>query len=239
MAETKRDVLLTTYLTKYIDPQSGKRIMANDPQRMKLAITAAEVGHPCVVFHDQLSDEFCEQYPQTDFVKVSNRTMLSCNDYRFELFLQWLTVSDLERFDIGNVWLVDLFDVEMMRNPNYLIEDDELWFGVHYKRTTSNKDFLASVSRVYGEMPEFLCEQPMLMAGTFGGRKESILKFLERLTLEINHVDSYNCNMPVVNWLAYKEFSESHKCVWPLVSKFKQEDDGSQCCFRHKPLHIK
>ncbi len=82
MVEIKRDVLLTTYLTKYVDPQSGKRVMANDSRMMKLAITAAEVGHPCVVFHDQLSDEFCEQYPQTEFVKVSNKTMLSCNDYR-------------------------------------------------------------------------------------------------------------------------------------------------------------
>ena len=94
------DIVLTTYLTEFPDPQTGpghlKRYEPDQVRLMKLLPSALSRDMEMHVFHDQLSDEFCNDLTEThgELLSFMPRVSLlvgeSCNDARFRIYKDWL-----------------------------------------------------------------------------------------------------------------------------------------------------
>ena len=77
-----------------------------------------------VIFHDNLSIEYTEQYSndRISFVKV-NESKYSNNDYRFLCYLRWLRENKYE-----SVFLVDIADVTVANDPSLIEINQSICF---------------------------------------------------------------------------------------------------------------
>lgn len=237
------DVILTTYLTGMPDPQRAAVVPVDDAARLRIYPGCVRLGLKLVVFHDQLSEEFAQsQSTETvSFIRVPTDTTQSVNDYRFFLFRDWLTAHPCR-----NVFCSDGFDVKVKRNPHELVDDDEiLWVGIHrhwkIDDTTPDGRHVARMMRTfYGRLPTEVESQPILMAGTWGGRSGIVTRTLDCLTREITSIHAaqpgVNCNLAAFNRVAYRDIGKEN--LWmkgaPLHSQFRAYDDAADVCFVHK-----
>ena len=243
MHSNATSVILTTYLTGMRDPQRSDAVPVDDPDRLQIVPGCRRLGLPLVVFHDQLSEGFVnrESNEFVSFVRVTTDTSQSVNDQRFLFFRDWLSRNVFE-----NVFCSDGFDVRVNRNPFELVDDSaDLWVGVHRDWTiddsTSDGRYVSRMMRhFYGEVPESVHGKPILMAGTWGGRYQHVLRSLVMLVNEIDaiHIDKpgENCNLAAFNRMAYGEIGGDR--IWkngaPLHSVFRAFDFEADVCFVHK-----
>ena len=77
-----------------------------------------------IIFHDNLSQEFVEQYTieNIKFSKVT-ASRLSNNDYRFSFYRDWLLENFYEK-----VFLVDASDVIVSKDPSTMKIDHDIYF---------------------------------------------------------------------------------------------------------------
>lgn len=239
---TLENVILTTYFTSRKDPQRHSYHKPNDPKKLVLLEGANKLGLKVIVFHDQLSDEFVEKHT-TEHVQFSKDVIkadLSCNDSRFFTYQTHLEVEAYK-----NVWLSDMFDVHVKKDPNDLINDKyKLWIGTHNKwvcngRSVPDENFVEwKLRKCYrGILPVECSGMPILMAGTWGGPHKHIMEALDFLTREIWKCKAlYNCNLPCFNRAMYKFIGKEHLWLegFPLVSEFRQNQINADVCFVHK-----
>ncbi len=229
----QQDVVLTSYFTLVPDPQRNIHAETDCHENMKLAKSCQQLGLQCIVFHDNLSEQFCYEYPGITFVRTQCDSSLSCNDFRFFVYRDWLLDHHYR-----NVWTCDLFDVVLAKNPNKLQTRNRLWIGSHSNRSTDSPWFSQKWIETYGESIPHLNGKPLLMAGTWGGDYLQVTRMLDLLTKELLSSSTYNSDMPAFNKIAYEHFSPGKDmitCVEPLVSRFKEyETDRQDVCFIHK-----
>lgn len=191
-----------------------------------------------VVFHDNLSDEYIEKY-STDsisFVKV-NDSKYSNNDYRFLCYLQWLRKHEYE-----SVFLVDIADVIVVRDPSFIEINDSICFC---------KDVLTLLEYRYGPISfSELCTSlsldcsaiknienlDLLNMGVIGASYKNILNFLN-LFWEYRVRCGYhgeNINMSLGNYIARMHFDRIHY-GYPFCSEFKKyQTERKDVYFIHK-----
>jgi hypothetical protein len=212
-----------------------------------------------VIFHDNLSDEFCRSVAtrfgeHISFAKCRPPRILSYNDYRFIAYLQWLS-----RNPSSAVFAVDLFDVIIKISPFSLLDPEhELW--VSHEESTIDSDTPAGVwmlnrlQRAFGDFPRTMLGQRILNAGVWGGHYGPVLRALllmqdclvaaytagvaieEPFLAPIVGKARYNFNMAVFNYVIRAHFSQDD--IWerglPLHSEFKKYDIGAEACIIHK-----
>lgn len=191
-----------------------------------------------VVFHDNLSDEYIKKY-STDsisFVKV-NDSKYSNNDYRFLCYLQWLRKHEYE-----SVFLVDIADVIVVRDPSLIEINDSICFC---------KDVFSLMEYRYGpisfsELCTSLCldcsaiknieNLDLLNMGVIGANYKNILNFLNlfwEYRVRCGH-HGENLNMSLGNYVARMHFDRIHY-GYPFCSEFKKyQTDRKDVYFIHK-----
>lgn len=239
-------VILTSYLTGSPDPQRGQDVAPDDDARMVLARSAWQRGQKLVIFHDQLSDKFVARWSSylCEFVKVETDPTLSCNDARFEHFLAWLQDNPHD-----HVWCSDLFDVRIGSDPVRYLEQHgsrPLHCGTHYRGETvwSFRDGSPTygthrrwLEQIYGGVPSFLHDRPILMAGTWGGRCREVVQLLVSLTAEIKATAprKRNSNLTAFNTVCWRDFAHLIACPqYPFVSEFGKQQHTSKAVWIHK-----
>lgn len=240
-------VILTSYLTGTPDPQRGESVKPDDDERMTLAKSAIRHGQKVVIFHDQLSDAFTRNWSNylCEFVKVETHPELSCNDARFGYFHDWL-----QDHEVDQVWINDLFDVRVGSDPVKYFEQapgKALHVGTHYHGETLYRFKEGSptygtherwLQQIYGGVPSFLAGWPILMAGTWGGARQHVLRALELLTTEIAATapKKRNSNLTAFNVICYRDFGAEnlHTPGFPLVSEFGKHQHDSKAVWIHK-----
>ena len=236
-------MILTTYLTTKPDPQRKYRHQPNDPRKLSLAKGADRLGYPCIILHDELSPAFVDEHATENvaFVKVQQPPELSCNDARFVLYHRLLEMAATKP---ETVWCVDLFDVKMNRAPDFLIEEKyKLWVGASRQwpidTTTPDGNWaVRKLTNCYGEVPEYCRGEPILWAGTWGGRYADVMGALEDLKYEVAIVSKkhYNCNMGVFNKVMRATYYSDE--LWtegpPLHTELRGGKQDAPVCFVHK-----
>ena len=238
-------VILTTYLTMKPDPQRKYRHRPDDPRKLSLAKDADRLGYPCYILYDELSGKFIREHRTENigFYHVEQLPHLSCNDCRFAFYRYLLDVMERKP---ETVWCVDLFDVRMNRNPDFLIladPDYKLWVGASRRwsidATTPDGNWaVRKLTNCYGEVPECCRSKPILWAGTWGGRYADVVEALESLRDEVAVVSKrhHNCNMGVFNKVMRERYGPDE--LWtkgpPLHSEFRARQVDAPVCFVHK-----
>jgi len=229
----RENVVLTTYFTNMPDPQYGNTVLPNDPDKMRLADSCIKLGLHCVVFHDNLDEQFCKKYPQITFIRVPNKDMaVSCNNLRFYVYLQWL-----KQVRYTNVWLCDLFDVEIKRDPNTLETKGKIWMSIEHGQRIKGQWWKVKFYEAYGytNLPAFLKGKLVLNAGVWGGDYKEVVHFLQKYVAEMSRLPTLNSNMAALNVLMRRTPSQNVvMCTEPLVSKFKKYENRDDVCFIHK-----
>jgi hypothetical protein len=240
-----RTVILTTYLTGIADPARHERVPPNDLARVAgWSAGILRQGLRGVVFHDQLSTDFCRMLEGEclSFVRVPTPAGLSTNDYRFGVFLDWLDSHPV----LDSIFCTDLFDVRVNGNPHALVgPTHDLWVGVEddlrIDATTSyGRYLLERIVALYGDVPSEVIDQRILNAGVWGGGYEAVTHFLRLMVDELRRLDpdgrGLNANMPAFNAVLRREFRDSK--LWtqgaPLHSRFRAYEMEADVCFVHK-----
>ena len=241
-------MILTTYLTSLPDPQRRRnvRVAPNDHGLMQLHPGCSRHRAELVILHDELHDQFTSIYENhsTCFIKVAKCPAYSLNDWRFFLFRDLLADGFAPSDEV--VWISDLFDVRLNRHPDEMVEiyDDDLFIGrqpwCYDQATRRGRNHCKQMVRWYGEVLPAVAGQPILMAGTWGGRRKTVLRFLTKLCKEIEDLQPGvpgNCNMAAFNKVAYCNIGRDG--FWcegePLHSVLGTRDtDNKRVAFVHK-----
>ncbi len=258
------DIVLTTYFTGKADPQQRSRGKYNVLKKAKTWLksqrggAAAEkagvaaiddferieiwynsllkVGCHGVIFYDQLSPAFVQQWtrPEITFVHYSLCTPRSLNDERYYCYRDYL----LKHAEIQRIFMLDLFDVEFFANPFELIDDtrfDILCGGDpgEYNDKMNREKMISAFGEPHYEA------QIKLHAGTCGGSRHSILKLLDALVIEFDRLTEAgnldNLNMAVYNKCVYDLFPTERILYGnPLNSRFKGYEKSGNFAIRHK-----
>lgn len=195
-----------------------------------------------IVFHDDLSDEFVNQY-QNEFVKFAKveDSVYSNNDYRFFCFANYL--SSLEsKPDI--VFHTDASDVIVVKNPNELIESNPDYDFFACKDSIKINEFpYIKYHRALNWQDEFLFmanyhEWDLINMGVIGGRFDKMFSFYQQF-IEIRksaQKEQLNINMWICQYLLRSIFQNCKTLIgYPVCSEFKQyQNDRTDVYFIHK-----
>ena len=255
-----QNVILTSYFSKHADPQTGHTVPSDNLALVERWAGGIEANalHG-VIFHDNLSDDFCHSiasrfHDHISFAKCPAPRIMSYNEYRFVAYLQWLSKNPSPA-----VFPVDLFDVVIKMSPFSLLDaEHELWAS-HEKQTIDSGTpeglwMVDRFRRAFGQTPPPLQGKRILNAGVWGGHYGPVLRAL--LLLQDHFVAAYtagdaieepilapmigrsvyNYDMAVFNYVIRAEFSEDQ--IWerglPLHSEFKKYEMNAEACFIHK-----
>ena len=229
------NVIITTYFTKQIDTQRGKKWEPNALDIDKLAESCYNNKQRLIVLHDEL-----DEIPQhnvfysglIDFIKVET----SDNPY----FQRWRSIYDhLKANHYNNVFCVDATDVELLKSPWEEMVSGKLYCG--YESGTVNNAWLYKLHNVG------VCRQlfttyknfPLLNAGILGGDNRIVMGFLEKfLWVYDKYKDVGVTDMGLFNLIMHAQFKGVAESGTHVVSKFKQfetfKDGDKKPWFKHK-----
>tara|TARA_R110000765_G_scaffold23195_3_gene58818 strand:- start:115 stop:867 length:753 start_codon:yes stop_codon:yes gene_type:complete len=195
-----------------------------------------------VVFHDDLSDQFVNEYQNefVEFVKVHD-SVYSNNDYRFFCFSDYL--SDLE-VEPDIVFHTDASDVVVVKNPTSLIEanSDHDFFACKDSIKINQFPYL-QVHKNLNWQDEFLFMAnhntwDLINMGVVGGKFDNMLEFYRKFVevrLSAENPDA-NINMWICQYLLRSVFQNKKTLIGdPVCSEFKQyENNRTDVYFIHK-----
>lgn len=247
-------VILTCYFTTTIDPMNREISQANNGhipndnfdmiKKLYLSITKLKLN--CVIFHDNLSQEFITKYQNNyiSFYRVStdNYKDRSINDTRFILYYDYLLTHHYDK-----ICITDAFDVVFIKNPFTFIDKDNFLYGcaegnkdgdfLTIKKsdwicTRYNKAYHTDITK---DMELHLNKQAV-NAGVLGGTYNTMISLLKGINNDLMIIDkSVNSNMAVVNKVAYELFDNNMLLGPPFCTRFKKlERNRTDCYIRHK-----
>jgi UDP-glucuronate 4-epimerase len=239
--------VLTTYLVSEKDPQ--RRTAYSTDGKYDLIKAFYESAHSTdvqsFVFHDGLSTQFINKYETPRFKFLDVHTLysgneesevtkyVSNNDRRFFYFDRFM--AQLKRQRTANtlptyIMSSDLFDVRFRKNPfDYFDTQDPKSFYVgsetnKFKGNNWMNDrfhfckFSTEQRKMFIE-PE---NKYLLNAGLIAGRWEVMQEFLDIIEKEFPKFNpKSNCNMPLVSYIAYRDFPERIVTGQPFHDVYK------------------
>ncbi|QDV49523.1 hypothetical protein [Gimesia fumaroli] len=235
-------MLFSCYFTGFPDPQGKGQMLADDDSKVEPLISDCErLGVELIIFHDLLSNPFCEKWSSdlVQFVRVPVSPTYSICDYRHFCILDWLNHHQYE-----TVWYCDLFDVRMNRRPEVMLElfpEHDLFLGIErieWKNNLATPDgrwMVNKFKQAYGDVPPESLNQTILASGHWGGKYEAAKEFAIKLCGEFNLIRAgrKNLNMAVYNQVAYRDFRFWAE-GYPFNSEFRKFDYSANVVFVHK-----
>jgi len=227
MQNVSENVILTTYFTSKDNPQKDylsiaadknsvvDNVKPNDPLIVKpLFDSIQRLNINLVVFHDELTESFTKKYPDITFIKVGH---LKSNaiDARWELYLNFVLNNK-----ITSAFMVDCFDVKVVKNPFLLFDifGDRLFVGRDIANSIGllewNINRLPRISNYAFHLDaepnyERLLNSPFYNAGLLGGKRDILIKTLRFMVNIIDKVKCEDfCDMEVLNYTLFRLYSE-------------------------------
>lgn len=174
------------------------------------------------------------------FIQVEMRRHLASGMYRFELYDKF--IEQFEEY-IDNIFFTDSTDLDVLKNPFIQKEysRDRIYIG--YEPVIKDNKWIHGACNGFKQYLE-LCKtdkvfanSPLLNAGLVGGSLETVRVFIKRTSEECKKLYPINYvqDMPIINYLAYKEFSNSVEFGSHVNTVFTAyEQDNTKAWFRHK-----
>lgn len=233
----QENIIITTFLTKMIDPQRGNCMTVN---LEKLNALAKSIKHGrLVVLHDCFHEPAMKTANDlnVEFVKVENK--ISPYFGRWLLIYQWLR-SQANK--IKFVWAVDATDVEQLRDP-FDLDHDTLYIG--QEQSSINNDWLIK-NHPEPTAQEFIKNnknKTLLNPGTVGGDAKTVKRFCHLMSQywfdgHSNHLHQWEriCGigeMGATQIIAYTKFDKVF--YGPSVNTlFKGEAKDTFARWKHK-----
>jgi hypothetical protein len=175
------------------------------------------------VFHDGLSRQFTRRL-STDrirFLRVPRWYLHSANDHRFLVYRAFL-----RSYGAPRVFMTDISDVILARDPFALVSDDRLYVG-RDEGTLGESTWLRKLAKRIGD-ERYLAfldshgHERIANAGVLGGETRQVARFLDRMVAEFRQIDrpGINANMMVFNYVAHTQFGD--RLCWDACSEFKR-----------------
>jgi hypothetical protein len=228
------NVIIAPCLLRYPDPQRKKMVKPSVDLIRTWATGVRCNGLKGIILHDCLPQSIISQFEHIWFEPVSHPIGISCNDWRFIAFRDWLEAHP----NVNKVFCTDLFDVKVIGDPFGLITGDLIYAAREPSTCSSNRWFRKKWRSAFGSpIPPHMKDKPVLNAGIFGGHKTVVEGFCNKMSLQIQSCiatrSSSNVNMAVFNYILYGSNN-----VWaegaPLHSIFKMYESRSDVFFAHK-----
>lgn len=230
-------LIMTNYFTLKDDPQRVGVRYAPDQfdQMQKWYDSVVRLGLSAVVFYDSLSPAFVQKHScaNVQFVPYVQQTPRSLNDERFYCHLAFLAAHP----EVEHAFLTDLFDLDFLRNPFDLIDDEkyDLYCGnqggglLQQRKPTQSR-----MLRAYAQV--FHLDKVEVNAGLIGGSRENLLRLLGRMVFDFMQCRNLkNTNMGVFNRCAHDLFASDRILHGhPLHSKFRGFEADGDFYVRHK-----
>lgn len=232
------DFILTTFLTKNIDPQRKINWDKNDfsiIERFYNSIIKNNLY--CIILHDDCTKEFIEKYETETikFIRVKH-SGLNVIDIRWSLYERFFNV-----FKDGRCFCVDISDVVVLKNPFNFIENGKVYCG---DETVKNKENRWMTSRfllmkgdnIENTYKDYL-DNNILNAGILGGSicdLKVIVSKMSKILLETN-ISKTTVDMCAFNHVLYTYYEDVLIHGAPVNTEFRKEDINNQICwFKHK-----
>eukprot|EP01138_Halocafeteria_seosinensis_P006749 gb/GECG01006902.1/.p1 GENE.gb/GECG01006902.1/~~gb/GECG01006902.1/.p1 ORF type:complete len:374 (+),score=24.07 gb/GECG01006902.1/:1-1122(+) len=238
-------VVFSTYLVLLKDPQRRRKkysVNGSFKNIAKFYNSIHRLDIQAYIFHDGLSSTFRNKYETSRFIFIHVSELggidddvalyTSNNDRRFFYYQRFMKRVELEWVSHPSYVLAcDLFDVMFPRDPFIFLEQQDhsklligsenrrvaksTWMRQRFRRCRFSKSQRNAVIHPKGRV--------LLNAGIIGGSWNT---FREFLLYAIAHFPKFNpkenCNMPVVNYVAYGNFSTRLVTGYPLHSRYKK-----------------
>ena len=238
-SQNKR-VIMTTYFTGRRNPQYRKTFLNDNFRFMEdWFMSLYRLNLNMVIFHNNLSPQFTnpiqQNYPHVQFLQMSDFNGRTPNDRRMFLFYEYL----LSHPDISHAIITDLRDVRIASNPFEVMDvlGDHPYIGLDNPfKTGFNKNKLWLSCLPNDEYDKDYYETwPYFNAGALGGRRETLLLVLERITSNLHFNPKDNCNMPALYISVHRYFLDTMFFGWPFQFGFVTHHPGmiGNCIF-HK-----
>lgn len=192
------------------------------------------------VFHDNLSDEFVEQYTtdKIKFIKVGDFEY-SNNDYRFFCFRDFLQDNE---FDV--VFHNDASDVTVVKDPTELIEQNTAvdYFACKDSINLNQFGYLAAHQQFnFEDLVLFMVNYnnwELINMGVVGGTYSNMLKFYNKFCeiRESMKNPQFNADMWILQYLLRSQLQPCEFMMGnPVCSEFKKfQNDRKDVYFIHK-----
>lgn len=201
-----------------------------------------------ILFHNNFSEVTTSTYENKwlHFVKVDYEPDFNPNVYRYSIYDQFLQTH---RSQLTNVFLTDVTDVVMLKNPfvdPFFFEQDHLIFCGDEPTQFNNPWMLEHGTHFRSKMPDYGAVEVehanavLLNCGIVGGHIKQMAGFVEGLwqihnNYNHNNRTAYTGDMGAFNYLLRKNYSEAIYHGAPVNTIFKAyETERTDCWFRHK-----
>lgn len=249
MFQIHPQIICASLFTGNYDVNRNELLAADDFQIIqKWYQSVVDLDLKAVIFHNNFSEETVKTFQNQNiqFVKVAFETTLNANVYRYIVYHNFFKAyAD----DIQNVFVTDIADVEILKNPfketlflenpdclfcgNELEILDNEWMNNH---NTHLRNSIEGFSAYEAENKT----QTLLNCGIIGGSIETMLDLTSKLanihqTITITNQTSYTLDMGAFNYIARTQFADRLIHGEPVNTQFKKYEEGRMdCWFRHK-----
>ena len=214
-----KDVVIACYFANVMDVQRGKAWQPDQKAIAKLKASVELHGYEFVLIHN------CFDLP--------NKVSISTTPY-FERWLkEWQYLRD--RRDIGNVFVVDATDVDMINNPFPHIEPGKLYIGDEPEHTLANP----WMTRMHQEpnVNSWLRENstlPLLNCGVVGGERRLVMAVCRDMYQYHFEYPQDQTEMGIFNRLMHTKYADVIEYGRRVTTLFKKYERRSNAWFRHK-----
>lgn len=233
-----RDIVITTLLTKFIDPQRGFKWKADPSVLIDWLESLERLGIEGAVIADEV-----KKLPRGYSAQIAPVEANRVNVYyqRWMHIYQFLRVNEDLRF----VWCTDGTDVEVLRDPFDIMLPGRLYVGS--EKNVVGSDWMRSnhpakkFEKLWTELPT----HTLLNAGVIGADRETMMEFAHKMVTVYGDIESERFwgrdgsradlgDMAAFNYVAYKYFNARLIFGPEITTEFKKFEDNGVARFKHK-----
>jgi hypothetical protein len=242
MSSTDINIVCTTYFRSKINPQGSSYIEKDSYTYIKPWYDSVnDLKLKGVIFYDDLSKEFIDKYTTeyTSFYYYKPKKY-SLNDARFYAYKNYLDSNNID-----NIFMTDVSDVHIKKNPFKLINKNSIYVGSDEPNTPTfgSNSYLVGMARKAVAaglgITKSMLEYPCCNAGVIGGHVDIIKPFLHNMCATFDFLNSEgNNNMTVLHYVLdkfHRPLEDKLVTGFPLTSAFKKyELNNEGVYFVHK-----
>jgi hypothetical protein len=237
----KENYICSTFFKLKANTQSGWNFNSDDFIYMKNWYESADKFNlKCVIFYDNLSNEFIEKYKKIQFIKV-DQFNLNIVDYRWVVYDEYLRNN---KENINLILFTDMSDIVFLKNPFDLISTKPNTIFVGDEPTTVSDGWIKKRSVFFHNiLPEIIEHEKLngnkklLNCGIVGGEVAIVSEFVHEMAeiLSKANLELTTFDMVVLNYLIYTKYVNRFFSGTPLNTRFKgNEKNNKECYIKHK-----
>ncbi len=230
-----KNIILTSYFVYAADPQRKKRWSAQIDELMSLINSCIKHKQHLIVFSDCFVDSVNSEY--IEFVRSQPSKTHSPNVYRWLVYFEWMQNNDFEK-----IWFVDSTDVELLKNPFKMMQDDILYCGDEFDMLTDNS-WMRNNQEKHFSIPDYrqviskYAKETLINCGIVGGCYDIMYTLIEtwaRIHKNKTVGMMHSTDMAIFNYVARKHFNDKLMHGSKINTRFKKFEYNKTALWKHK-----